>query len=390
MNFFSCSSLSLLTKTLLLGFLYSINAQFGPDDTARCNVHPDPHITSFHGIYLDFQGGCDVVMLSNPRLKIHLRLRKNQQWSGFSEIERLAIRFSTSTGFATLEIDSERNHFYNDPDLLDPNPPLSQVGGYPIYIFETGTMKEYKIHLPPDLNGDHYIYVNDFAAAVEGGGLAIQVNGHGSMFEESVGICSSWFRPPGLYERDGTAMSLSWVWPFAPIVYDGEPYGEEWQVQPGSPFNDPEIISTVNLPLPGHNAYPDSCVASRRKLGMDRNLQAGPQCPHCRQLTNIAQIANCEYDASVIGCWWVEQAPMYDPDYSVFYDPGDLVQPLICPEQDNRPSDCVTLGLGKCVNFCDTKSEKFVCVPCLCGGNNNNPILILDRWLYGCSCQIFR
>jgi len=305
--------LKLLSVAVSLRTAYSL----GPTDTATCIAHPDPHFTTFDGIHYDYQHGCDVVLIDSIALKIQLRLKKYQPISPtFSEIDRLAINFQNGD---TLEIDRNGNHFVN-MNMGTPNPLITSIGGF-TFIKTNGATpsvdKEYEIQLSPP---GHSIKVMDLSAASKGGGLGIVIEGHGTMFNDATGMCGKWNAlTPGLYDRDGVLLTLP-----PALVINGALFGDLWQVAPGAPYNDIAHISATNLPYPLtlHSAYPATCVARRRLPEQERKIQSLP-CDHCLTLNNLVQRANCEYDASVIGCGWTKNVPFYSKDDTLWYNKDD-------------------------------------------------------------------
>mmetsp|Transcript_7723 Transcript_7723/g.16064 ORF Transcript_7723/g.16064 Transcript_7723/m.16064 type:complete len:805 (+) Transcript_7723:72-2486(+) len=310
---FVFSPLKLVSIAVSLRTAYSL----GPTDTATCIAHPDPHFTTFDGIHYDYQHGCDVVLIDSIALKIQLRLKKYQPISPtFSEIDRLAINFQNGD---TLEIDRNGNHFVN-MNMGTPNPLITSIGGF-TFIKTNGAIpwvdKEYEIQLSPP---GHSIKIMDLSAAAKGGGLGIVIEGHGTMFNDATGMCGKWNAlTPGLYDRDGVLLPLP-----PALVINGALFGDLWQVAPGAPYNDIAHISATNLPYPLtlHSAYPATCVARRRLPEQERKIQSLP-CDHCLTLNNLVQRANCEYDASVIGCGWTKNVPFYSKDDTLWYNKDD-------------------------------------------------------------------
>lgn len=302
----------------LFSFVIPLHTSYslGPNDTADCSAHPDPHIVTFDGIKYDYQHGCDVDLIDAPDIKIQLRLVKYQFTSPtFSSIERLAIYFPL-TG-EKLEINSNGDHFLTSTSMA-PNPIIATIGGY-VFTKTTSTAETtYMIDLQPQ---GHYIYVVDLPPISEGGGLGILIRGHGSLFYNASGMCGKWNAPaPGLYDRAGFDMlpSLPFVNPFLPLIIDGSTFGDVWQVNPAL---EPNHISNMGLPLPAglYAAFPNTCVARRRLQEEERVLQTS--CEYCLGLNNLDQRANCEYDAMVTGgCWWVEQVPFYKKDDNFWYE----------------------------------------------------------------------
>jgi hypothetical protein len=309
---------SFLLKLLSFAIPLHTSYSLGPNDTAECYAHPDPHIKTFDGISYDYQHGCDVELVDAPGIKIQLRLKKYQVTSPtFSSIERLAINFPQT--LETLEIDSYGDHFLN-PTPGNPNPPnpgITMIGGYSFTKTYVQGWTSYMIDLSPQ---GHFIEIVDLPPLQEAGGLGIFIRGHGSLFYNAVGLCGKWNAPtPGLYNRVGVDMlPLPLVNFYSPVI-DGSLFGDNWQVGLGAQGN---FITTTGLPFPGlHAEFPSTCVARRRLQKEERALQNTIPCDYCRGLDNLVQRANCEYDFSVTqDCEWLKDLPFYKKEDVVWYE----------------------------------------------------------------------
>ena len=204
----------------------------------------DPHFRSFDNQYFDFQSGCKVVAAQNDKIDIHLRLEKK---SGYSAINAVGLNLETG---ATVEIDETAAVIVNGGTPLSPGfGMLNLGGGYELYEYPStggngnpgsGT---YKVFLPVDGydSGTFFVSVDVFSYSQQicGGGncpkgeedcdretrkdianaernhdfnnpdlpggnntddcplynygyMSFRIQGHGSIFEGSKGICGDW------------------------------------------------------------------------------------------------------------------------------------------------------------------------------------------------------
>lgn len=356
------------------------------DDTKYCNVHPDPHFRSWNGFYFDFQSGCDVVLVKTSEMEIQLRLVKDPVYS-FSFIQRLAMRFlNANSGFEEIEIVQNGSHYLNG----NLNVALSTISTYPISKISSpstsNALAEYKVTFP----NNHYITVSDVGTQVKGGGLHIQIKGHGSMFDTATGMCGDWYDYTGLNSRTGVDMAsgMGWVSGTYPVIANAQAYGDEWQVLPATAG----FISTSTLPFSGHAIHPDNCVASRRRLEVTRELEVA-SCSFCDTLTTVQQIANCKYDVAAFstagqGCNWVQNVIYYKAD-NIFYNANVIKTDQLFPckakgSDEDHTGYCPRIG--KCVSGCNTKDSNYECITCLgCGPVEGE---MFQQYLMYCSCQV--
>jgi len=400
-----------------LSFTYAL----GPNDEASCCVHPDPHFLSFHGIPYDYQHGCDVVLVNNANIKIHLRLVKYLGTAGtaFSFIDTIGIQ----VGSDIFEATTGGNYYVNQVQYTVTGPvPITNLGGllFSISLVPGSTAGyQYLIEFPTPSGyapGYFNIAIDDYTLSLGGGdrqyGVSLCINAHGSYFQGSEGMCGEWDASTGLSDRSGTNMIIS---PGLPSVapgwplYDGSLFGIEWQV--GTGVSDGPFV-TVLTAVSGHGLYPASCIARRRrnlliseeeeeeivvgdKASLSRFLQESG-CSYCEQFDNPIQRANCEYDAQALGCDTVKSFPFYS-ETTNYYKPD--MKPLLCEASATRwkRTKCEKYG-GECVIYCDTKNPDYNCTLGLCRHKKSKfarskfgdkkPVLLFDRYYNGCACMI--
>ncbi len=180
----------------------------------------DPHFQTWHGVYYDYHGGCDLVLIQNPGfpgggLDLHIR---TVRFGGYSGITNAVLRI----GDNILEVVNDGTYFLNGA-LNSP-----ALGSFPAPLTITGTA--YNV----DLGTGQSVEINQW-----GTDLNVIVTGSGKDFEQSVGLCGTWTTPIML-KRD-----LTDVYP------DGNAFGEDWQVQP----SDGNYFQATPSPQ-----WPDSCL----------------------------------------------------------------------------------------------------------------------------------
>lgn len=359
---------------------------------AECKVHPDPHMVSWHSIPFDFQHGCDVVLVDNANLKIHLRLVKYLMTPStqFSYIEAVGVKFANNDVFEARV----NNYYINDAFLASANDPalgavVTSIGGYPFSI-GTGTIGyQYRFGLDPNPT-NYFIAIDDWGIGGKGG-MGIRIVGHGSFFIDSTGMCGWWNADTGLHDRDYNNM-IPGLPPLG-LGYDASPYGIEWQV--GVDPADDAFLSNVDLPTGGHSLTVGGCVARRRDLLEDEtnNSRGLTECVFCDNLKNPLAAQFCNYDANVLGCDFAKYLPVYQPDVKDYYTA--IMKPQDCKSKLStdvigKKTNCEKKG-GRCVLYCDTKSKKFDCLLGLCKNakydEKGKPVLLDGRYYNSCACM---
>jgi len=225
----------------------------------RCTAFPgDPHFISWGGLLYDFHGGCDIVLVKNSCVEIHLRLQRSDE-DEWGSIQSVGIKIGSDIieMKSNLTADSvEWRYYINDSSLSNPYDPddalpQSKLGGWKMQLRRNKPNTAFRFYHP---SRDGFIEVKrlgegrgilfGFAVQIE----ALSSNLFDSCFADSVGMCSVYDRSDkGLYGRDGT------------IITDTQKdnFGQEWQVGP----SDTSILSDTSLEPVGeyHWDYPYTC-----------------------------------------------------------------------------------------------------------------------------------
>jgi len=305
----------------------SPTASFGK---RKCTMWPDPHFRPFtypKDNYYDFHYGCDVVLVKNRNVEIHLRLDE-QDYPWLMSVARSA---GLKIGDDILQVTSNPNKYYlNDPardtgyDVnTSPLPNKGKIGSWRMEVFLS---KGYLTHgAYPTIELSHPSKVVKIIIQFRAQGLMVEVSGEGNefkdLFSDNEGMCSHVDEEDEhVFARDGTILT--------PASGKQQPgFGVEWQVTD----NDTTILSDANkeINLGDHSEYPALCSSTdgRRLQRMhlrnqyyDRSLQT-PTCTFCQNLWNPAIVESCEFDANVLGCDAMDDY-VYTPANANFF-PGD-------------------------------------------------------------------
>jgi len=317
----------------------------------RCTSFPDPHFISWGGLLYDFHGGCDIVLVKNSCVEIHLRTQRSGE-VGWSSIQSVGIKIGSDIieMKSDLTADSvEWRYYINDSTLSNPYDPddalpQSKLGGWKMRLKRNKSFT--KLRLTHPSNGG-YIEVKRLGAG-RGifFGFAVQIealsnNVFDSCFADSVGMCSVYDKSDkGLYGRDGTIITDT-------HKRQKDNFGQEWQVGP----SDTSILSDISLEPIGeyHWDYPFTCygdlpvpVVPEPKSCFD--LDAGRRlqdvndttaCPHCHTLWDAEIICTCDTDALLVGCEACEE--IYNEDNIEFLNTDPTVK-APTPEPSDSPS----------------------------------------------------
>eukprot|EP00979_Chaetoceros_neogracilis_P016471 scaffold8136_cov253-Chaetoceros_neogracile.AAC.1 len=207
------------------------------DDIKDCDGHPDPHFKNFHGVYFDFQSGCDVVLVKTEQIEIHTRLI---QQGRYSAIEEVGIKI----GETTVVIEGNGTATVNETEYFSSGY-LDLGGGFNLNETSNG----WKVGFP-EVDGEAF-YLSMAAGSgknkgdrenrqlIDGEGehssyMAFNIHAHVSLFEESEGLCGSWNddspSPAGFVDREGDQMTLPPLYPGSFYSYNATALGENWQV----------------------------------------------------------------------------------------------------------------------------------------------------------------
>jgi hypothetical protein len=289
--------------------------------------------------YYDYHGGCDMILVKNSLIEIHIRTKINQVglyiWS---VITGVAIKI----GNDVLEMqEMPSTYFVNTvPSLLPP----AVVGGNPVSAYGPNGFAI-------NLGVGQLIRVSSY-----GYGMTVEIVGHVTTFYDSKGMCGSW-TSNGFIGRNGITT--------LPNALD---FAAEWEVGLG----DPQLFLTSAL---------HQCNVARRSLvkrqSPDRVLEELAN-TECAYIQNVQIRNNCIFDIVVAGDIGYAQQKAY-------LAPEEVKE--VCQAVS---TDCEGKG-GKCIWRCDTKD--YDCLPKLCkyvDGVQTNITGQLENATYveGCSCAV--
>ena len=265
----------------------------------------DPHLTTFDGLYYDFQSGCDAVFVQGAsigsiNLDIHLRLLK---LNGYSAIESVGVQLGSDIFIVQLDGTYRNGAWTSDLNSLPTLVPASTgtIGTFGSqdlhYNTDTYGTSTYEIKLPTVDGEDHYIAIDTFNAGSEdnnpditdekrtSSSMSVRIHGHGSVFSGSKGLCGDWDETtPDLYDRNGMAMTIPNPTGYASF-YDATAFGNEWRA--GVDKKDPVLLIPNQF---SNNLNPSEwdanvCVeqGARRRILQDAKRKLDP-CSKCDDL----------------------------------------------------------------------------------------------------------
>jgi len=248
----------------------------GSDGDDNGSGNGDPHFKMWSGVWFDYQGECDLVMVDNPHLltgagvRIHIRT-KIQSWYSF--IQQAAIQIDTDV----LEV-QVKNKFYLNGKALERPPPV--FAGYLIEMVNSTKWCRKKVcegaaTMRLDLGHDGSITVT-----VWNGFMYVNVDATGEGFKGSVGLFGK-RGIPGKFARNGT------------ILHDDRTYAEEWQVLD----TEPALFVKERYPQ-----YPNSCILPPKDQVFRRAMNINQQMAKkaCSQVVAGAK-GPCMYDVMATG-----------------------------------------------------------------------------------------
>jgi von Willebrand factor type D domain len=300
----------------------------------------------WQGDKFDYHGGCDLVLISNAYLQLHIRtknfgINSLGPWSG---IVAVAVKIEDKV----MEVQGPLGTLIVDNNVVTTLPII--FAGYPLVKL---LPKTFRLQLPIGQYID--ITYQDFKDS-----LKVDVKGYGSMFGDSKGLCGNWTSnsPNAFVGRDGTVY---------PRIPNPVAFAETWKVNTGA--GDPSLFQT---------SASATCVApSVARCNI-------PGAPNCTSIINLAKTAcanvttfgnsreNCEFDVRATEDVLAANALAY-------LNPL-LVQPISqCYDGlvnvDDGTSPCAKMG-GRCVFACNTTLKN--CISNLCGHASS------------CTCEIPR
>lgn len=282
----------------------------------------DPHFKTWGGIgggnYYDYHGGCDLVLIKNAFLQLHIRTVPT---AGFSFISAAALQIGGS-GMDKFEVDASSGTATTLLNAVNIGPAPTGVvldGTYPVTVTPQAYGTTWEVDLSPFAPGEK-ITIGDY-----GGSIFVNAQGHsaGGAFTGSLGM-SGKFPNGELYDRNGAG----------PALADGAAMATEWQVDNTSsgPQFDATLLSgaavlTCTPPMTYNSCIPDPaappmgepvcCVADAAGQGTTcANLMLCPPavaelCEPGKTMADVAAACaditvpelreNCEYDVMVTG-----------------------------------------------------------------------------------------
>lgn len=207
----------------------------GPDGTGGINM--DPHVQKWNGEWYDYNGECDLVLLSVPELDLDIHVRTTIRYA-YSFIQTAAIR----VGKDVLEVASWGEYLLNGVDgALEHNnhgEAVPMLGGYPIHYVQMEAIK-HRFIIPLDDHG-HNVTVLTYKDFVN-----VQIDAPGSVLANSHGLMGDFHTGLSL-ARDGKT-----------VLTDPVAFGQEWQVRE----DEPSLFDTVRAP----QAPLDECRLPKEK-----------------------------------------------------------------------------------------------------------------------------
>eukprot|EP00566_Odontella_aurita_P013073 CAMPEP_0113525790 /NCGR_PEP_ID=MMETSP0015_2-20120614/369_1 /TAXON_ID=2838 /ORGANISM="Odontella" /LENGTH=476 /DNA_ID=CAMNT_0000424019 /DNA_START=42 /DNA_END=1472 /DNA_ORIENTATION=- /assembly_acc=CAM_ASM_000160 len=296
---------------------------------ATCRVNPDPHFMTWDGIYYDYHGGCDLVLIQNPvfdggdEFDLHIRTVPQNSWGGISNA---VLQIGTDK----LEVQDDGSTFFNGV-LVNPTT-LTIMGnaGYSISYATTTSQDVWEV----TLSGGQYVRIMNYDyGGLTAGSISIEVYADDSEFNSSVGMCGTW-TTPGLIARNGLTDYQT-----VPPPGAGIQMGQEWQVL----ASEDQLFQSYgpSVILPGNTCLSPPPPGSGGDI---RREDAEDACEHVEG----ENFNNCVFDVMATQNFAWAQAPFYFK--------------YQCTSKRNL---CKRKG-GRCMEQKDCDSKTHFCRPNLC------------------------
>jgi len=257
-----------------------------------CNINPDPHFTSWDNNYYDFQGGCDMYAAKNEELEIQIATRPR---NFYSTITQITVVWKLAPITEYFKISMGGTFGVPTVNTITTDATVSNTGN-------TWTITH--------ANSASFIRITEASY-----GLTLQIQGQGTLFSDSVGMCGDWndgdvrFSNSTLYDTSGG---------FAGTRATSFELAQDWKIPLASnELDQPTATCDADSTCGPNSAFDCSAV---RKLLKEVNPNCDSTCANLS--TKDSQLA-CEQDVALTGDGsWACQKSYQEPllSYQLFCD----------------------------------------------------------------------